>query len=384
MAFASGRAVGECHADPCRNMAFRGSSKIPLHQRGNIEIMNTDQDKRAQMHAKLREGLQILSEASNEDQYKLNAALIKLHSALEDFVRIGVAQKAPYLREAVEDVRQTTWNDLIAYGKQYLGFSERDARIISVANRQRQDVAHGNNYSGSRDELAEYGAFVERWCNSGKAIAENSRPQPSVESSDASQLSALPRSAYSPDSHKPWYRSTVFLVLTFFLLPPVWALLIITDRSQSGPVTIFAYTVLLVIFLCGIGVVSSSVFMADTFSEIFSQIGLPIVSTRIPQTTASPPINDVPAVIPTATPIPPTSVASTDVTCTIVWVEHPQDNLARKSRSKVWEEIVKFKVDGSGMTPREFYDLVAEHNPELAADGYEFKKGKTYLLPECQ
>ena len=346
--------------------------------------MNTDQDKHAQMHAKLREGLQILSEASNEDQYKLNAALIKLHSALEDFVRIGVAQKAPHLRGAVEDLKQTTLNDLIAYGKQYLGFSERDARIISVVNRQRQDVADGNNYPGSRDELAEYGAFVERWCNSGKALAGDSRPKQSVESSDASQLPAMPRPAYSTDSHKPWYRSTVFLVLTFFLLPPVWALLIITDRSQSGPATIFAYTVLLVIFLCGIGVVSSSVFMADTFSEIFAQIDLPIVSTRIPQTTASPPINDVPSVIPTATPIPPTSVLATDVACTIVWVEHPQDNLARKSRSKVWEEIVKFKVDGSGMTPREFYDLVAEHNQELVADDYEFKKGKAYLLPECQ
>src|SRR5687768_16189983 len=94
--------------------------------------MNTDPDKHARMHAKLREGLQILSEASNEDKFKLNAALIKLHSALEDFVRIGVAQKAPHLRVTVEDVKQTAWNDLIAYGKQYLVFSESDARIISA------------------------------------------------------------------------------------------------------------------------------------------------------------------------------------------------------------------------------------------------------------
>src|SRR5919106_1098137 len=114
-------------------------------------------------------------------------------------------------------------------------------------------------------------------------------------------------------AHKPWYRSTAFLILTFFLLPPVWAILIITDRSQGGPVTIFAYTVLLVIFLCGIGVVSSSVFMADTWSEIFARINVPLVLTRIPQTTASPPINDVPSGIITITPIRPTSLASTDV-----------------------------------------------------------------------
>ena len=185
-------------------------------------------------------------------------------------------------------------------------------------------------------------------------------------------------------AHKPWYRSTAFLILSFFLVPPVWAILIITDRSQGGPVTIFAYTVLVLIFLCGIGVVSSSVFMADTWSEIFAQLNIPLVSTRIPQTTGSPPINEVPSGTATATPVPPTVVADIDAVCTIVWVEHPQDNLARKSRSRVWEEIVKFKVDGSGMTPREFYDLVAEHNPELEADDYEFKKGKTYVLPECQ
>jgi hypothetical protein len=346
--------------------------------------MNTQQDKYAQMHAKLREGLQILSEASNAEKYKLNAALIKLHSALEDFVRIAVAQRAPHLRVKVEDVKQTAWNELIAYGKQYLGFSERDARIISAANRQRQDVAHGNNYPGGRDELAEYGAFVERWCNSGEALTGNSLSKQAIDISEAYQPPAIPQPAYSTYSDKPWYRSTLFLILTFFLLPPVWALLIITDRSQGRPVTIFAYAVLLVIFLCGIGVVSSSVFMADTLSEIFTQLNIPLVSTRIPPTTVSPAVTNVPSEATPPTPNPTTVVANTDSVCTIVWVEHPQDNLARKSRSRVWEEIVNFKVEGSGMTPREFYDLVVEHNPELEADDYEFKEGKTYVLPECQ
>jgi hypothetical protein len=154
--------------------------------------------------------------------------------------------------------------------------------------------------------------------------------------------------------------------------------LIITDRSQSKPAIILAYSILLVIFLCGIGVVSSSVFMADTWSEIFARFNISLVLTRIPQTTASPPISDVPSGITTATSIPPTVVA-----CTVIWVEYPQD-LARKDRSTVWEEIVKFQVEGSGMTHREFYDLVVEHNPELVADDYEFKEGKTYLLPDCQ
>ena len=187
-----------------------------------------------------------------------------------------------------------------------------------------------------------------------------------------------------PYVQKPWYRSTAFLILTFFLLPPVWAVLIITDRSQGKSVTIFAYAVLVLVFLCGIGVVSSSVFFADTWSEIFTQLNIPLVSTRIPQATARPALTDVPSGTIPVTPFPPTAVAATDAVCTIIWVEHPQDNLARKSRSRVWEQIVKFRVEGSGMTPREFYDLVVEHNPELEADDYEFKEGKTYLLPECQ
>ena len=346
--------------------------------------MNTEQDKYAQMHAKLREGLQIVSEASHEEKYKLNAALIKLHSALEDFVRIRVSQKAPHLRDKVEDLRQTGWNELIAYGEQYLGFLESDAQMIRAANRQCQDVARGKDYAGSRDELAEYGAFVERWCNSQGTAPGDSPPGQMIDISEASQPPAMPHPANATSHEKPWYRSNVFLVLTFFLLPPVWALLIITDRSQGGPVTIFAYTVLILVFLCGIGVVSSSVFMADTLSEILSQLNIPLGSTRIPPTAVSPVITDPPSGTAAATPIPPTAAADTDAVCTIVWVEHQQDNLARKSRSRVWEEIVKFNVEGSGMTPREFYELVAEHNPELEADDYEFKAGKTYLLPECQ
>ena len=336
------------------------------------------------MHAKLREGLQILSEALGEEKYQLNAALIKLHSALEEFVRIAVAQKAPHLRDIVEDLRQTTWNELIAYGTRYLGFSESDARIIADANRQYQDVVNGNNYPGSREELAAYGAFVERWCSSGQAPAGDSRPEQEGDVPYASQPPALPQTPYSSTPDRPWYRSTTFLILTFFLLPPVWALLIITDRSQRETVVIFAYAVLVLTFLCGIGVVSSSVFLADTFSGIFAQLNIPLVPTKIPPTTVSPAITAAPSRPISMTPTPPTVVAATDSVCTIVWVEHPQDNLAHKSRSWVWEEIVKLKVEGSGMTTREFYDLVVEHNPELEADDYEFMEGKTYLLPECQ
>jgi hypothetical protein len=70
--------------------------------------------------------------------------------------------------------------------------------------------------------------------------------------------------------------------------------------------------------------------------------------------------------------------------CVIIWVEHQPDDLGKKSRARVWERFVSEEVKAAGMTPREFYEQVVEHNPHLVQDDYEFKKGKTYLLPECQ
>src|SRR5688572_28065448 len=94
---------------------------------------------------KLRDGLQILSETSDEDGSNLGMALIKIHSALEDYVRLEVGKRAPSLKEKVEDLRLTQWKDLLDYSKTYLGFTYDDARIINDANIMRQKVAHGGN-----------------------------------------------------------------------------------------------------------------------------------------------------------------------------------------------------------------------------------------------
>ena len=91
---------------------------------------------------------------------------------------------------------------------------------------------------------------------------------------------------------------------------------------------------------------------------------------------------------PSETPLilvsPTASVADSAPTCVIIWLEHPQDDLGKKSRATVWEQKVSDEVKASGMTPREFYELVVEHNPQLIQDDYEFKKGKRYLLPVCE
>ena len=107
--------------------------------------------------------------------------------------------------------------------------------------------------------------------------------------------------------------------------------------------------------------------------------------------SASPSPTQILATIPTppsihASPLPShtESVASGGSACEIVWVEQTSDKLAGKNRSMVWIDTVQEKVEGSGMTSSQFYQFVVDHNPHLVTDGYEFKAGKSYSLPECQ
>jgi hypothetical protein len=357
--------------------------------------MYSQHDKYPQMQSKLQEGLQLLSAASNEDADKLGLALIKLHGALEDFVRMEVGRKAPLLRSEVEDARKTTWRDLIAYSKQYLGFTESDARIISDANMQRQEVAHGGNYGKSRAELVRYAEFVQRRCNPGESLRDLTYRKPAAPPPVTYQTPSFPRQqtasaptsgsrpipaqpTYSPHDRKPWYRSTLFLFLMFFLLPPLWAVLIITDRKHGCLARLLAYLVLFIVFFTGAIFIQNSGNISDTLQELV----IPYISTRTAHAMDPPASNESPSTVTDETSLQP--VSASGETCTIVWVKHGADDLAGKNRSMVWEEIVQAQVHGSGLSPREFYNLVIKHNPDLVTDGYEFKKGKTYFLPECQ
>src|SRR5688572_27174585 len=157
--------------------------------------MNHQQDKRAEMQAKLSEGLKILASASQEDLRSLNDALLKIHAALEDFVRMELAAKAPSLREEVENKR-TTWKKLIEYSRQHLGFTENDIQLITEANDQRRAVAHGGNYSGSLSELVTYAGFVQKWVERGRAVPVEFRPRP---------VSQAPGTYPSPPPQPPVY-----------------------------------------------------------------------------------------------------------------------------------------------------------------------------------
>ena len=140
-----------------------------------------------------------------------------------------------------------------------------------------------------------------------------------------------------------------------------------TPRYASTWVLVAGSAIFTVIF-CIIGFIPYSETFMDFVQRPFRRPSL----TATPVETPRVPVSPAP------------SVVDTGSECVIVWVQHQPDDLGKKSRSKVWEQIVSDEVKASGMTPRKFYDLVVKHNPQLVEDDYEFKKGKTYLLPECQ
>jgi hypothetical protein len=344
--------------------------------------MNTQNVKHRQMLAKLEEGLRLLTNASDADNYILGIALIKIHGAMEDFVRLELAQRAPSLHLEVDDAGKTNWKDLIHYGRKYLRFSEQDIQAINEANIQRQRVAHGGNYEKSRDQLAKYADFVQRWCNPGTPVLKETRSRPVT----------ILRKPYEPPHSpapppvpppvvRPWYRSTAFFFLIFFLMPPLWAALILTDRRRGCLLKLAAGTLLVCELAAAMILLNpSSMFLPSSFRFIQQQISIPFW----PWTTGSPTPEETPVQQPTSIPTPTLPASETAGACGLVWVEYPSEELAGKNRSMVWEEVVMDQVAGSGMTAGLFYDEVLEHNPDLVRDGYEFKQGKSYLLPKCE
>lgn len=285
-----------------------------------------------EMQKKLRDGLRLLEEASEQDRDRLGLALIKLHGALADCLRLELAQAAPGLGIEVQDESRTSWPELIRYGQRYLGFTVSDVRRISEADRQQQRIARGGTYAESRAELVQYAGFVEQRCAGSGAPRHALHP--------AQAPAGPPARPETPESGRPWYAST-------------WAIL--------------AFLGVLVGFFCILGLLAYSDTLVDFAKKTFEGQPSQPALTVTPETVPSPTF----------------AVANPNETCTIVWVEYP-DDLGHKTRAWIYENLIGDPVKRAGLTPREFYNQVVEHNPVLEADDYEFFSGQTYLLPQCQ
>ena len=308
--------------------------------------MNTFQDKYAQLQAKLHEGLQTLVEAPESDRRLLGVALIQIHGAMEDFVRFELVRKVPHLRAEVEDVKKSSWRELIIYCKQYLGYDEADVDSILAANAQRNEFAHGGRFDWSRIDVVRYAQYVHKKCFPNRPVPDLSYRKPAA--------ATTTKPVHSPPSSIP-----------------------IQSDSPSRPARswtrIFVY---LMLFLCLCGL-AGTIYMYDLLRSTGKA-----AETKEPVTSSS--LKAVSSTAMEEATIQPTVPTEPDTSCVIAWVEQTSEKLAARNRSMVWEEIVMDQVRGSGMTDRQFYDQVVERNPQLKADGYEFKKGKTYLLPECE
>jgi len=321
---------------------------------------------------KLTQGLEKLKQTAPEDVVGLNAALTDLHGALEDFIRWQLARTAPHLRSAVEDPK-TGWKDLLTHSQAYLGFTEDDCNIIAEAEAEQNAFQEGRGFTYSYTDLVNYAQFVQKWVKGSQSgqIYASAPPEPSRPWDDREYL-------FRPQP-KPWYRSTPVLFLLFFLLPPVWAMLILTDPRQNSLVRgLAALEFAIVLFLFAYFFLPMRSSYRNAIDDLWRRISGVTTPTQVLDTIPTVPPLDVSP--PSLEIGPATGTASA---CSIVWVEEPGDALAGKNRSMVWVDVIQARVYGSGMTNTQFFDLVVEHNPQLTADGNVFQVGKTYSLPKC-
>lgn len=318
---------------------------------------------RAEQQNKLNIGRDKLSKAG-DDPDLLGSALISYHGALEDHIRASLVAEVP------EGIRQkilshsTEWKDLLDYSKKYLSLTRKDADLISEANFNRNDVAHGKAFKWDKDKLFSYVTFVENWCSREiKPVSTQSTWQPSYSKpSNVTKPETREETDYEP---YPFWRSSCFLWLTFIFFNPLWAILILTDRYQSGVLKFVVgliYSGVIILFLWGLSIQNKFQPYIPRSSNSTTQT----VDTDFLQTEQ-------------------VTKATKQYMCTIIWEKYSDSSdLVNKNRSMVWDETVSYLVEGSEMTPREFYDQVVERNPSLAVDGYVFKEGQVYLLPRCE
>lgn len=268
--------------------------------------MATQEEKYSDMRLMLQEGLDILSSSSNENRYMLNQAIIKIHGALEKYIRLEVGRKVPSLQTKVEDLKETTWYDLIGYSKQYLEFTEYDARTITKANEWRKKAAHGENQNATLDELKQYASFVQRKCGQAQAgVSKDQQTQKAI-NPPPSPLPVIPAPRRNGMSGPAKF--TLYLVL-FFIVCCVGGYIIWMGQSPQG------------------------------IRDMLDQMKLPTIESVNISPGPSAPFQGVTSVAIETKPLP-----GANTSCTIVWTEYKRGNLGGKNRSMVWDEIVAEQV----------------------------------------
>jgi hypothetical protein len=156
---------------------------------------------------KFREGQRLLAQAGN-DQAALSMALLKVHSALEDYLRSALAtnQAVPEeTRQAVTDIRAVQWRDLADYAQKYNVITGPERNTILSFNKLRQNVAHGETITLDREQLEQYvrmigGKLNIRVEDVPTKPAQSPRTQPPVSAPPrpTAATQPLPKHPYNP------------------------------------------------------------------------------------------------------------------------------------------------------------------------------------------
>jgi hypothetical protein len=112
---------------------------------------------------KLQKGRNILQKAGNDPDL-LGLALASIHGALEDACRNWLAQPQfiQQHRINVQNRSQASWQTLLQLMQTYGGWSMQEVQYVSKMNSLRNQTAHGDGYSGTRQQLEQYLYYIEK------------------------------------------------------------------------------------------------------------------------------------------------------------------------------------------------------------------------------
>jgi TM2 domain-containing membrane protein YozV len=164
---------------------------------------------------KLQLGQERLQKAGDDPEL-LGYALLSFHGALEDYFRDCLAANdllEAEQREKVQDRRKVQWKELIELMQEYEGLSKKARHKILDANKLRQEVAHGNQFQGTRTDVEAYAELAEELINiapsatRSSSTSSSSTPSSATFSSTTSSSRNVKTSNYTRNSLTPVYQA---------------------------------------------------------------------------------------------------------------------------------------------------------------------------------
>lgn len=117
---------------------------------------------------KLEKGRTLLNKAGSDPDL-LGLAMTSIHGALEDACRDWL--DAPEIKQQhgkdVKNRAEASWQTLLELMQKHCSWSEQDVKYVAKMNSLRNKAAHGDEFTGTRQELEQYLSYVE------KAIAQH-------------------------------------------------------------------------------------------------------------------------------------------------------------------------------------------------------------------